>query len=66
MEDSVVMNCKLEQGGLLTLRVDMLSNRPHITVSFTLQGTKGCCESGPGYRGRTRSSPWCPAAGRRR
>ncbi len=45
MEDSVVMNCKLEDHGLLTLRVDMLSNRPHITTYFTLQGTRGCFES---------------------
>jgi predicted dehydrogenase len=54
MEDSVVMNCKLEGGGLLTLRVDMLSNRPHITVYFTLQGTKGCFESGRGFGERSR------------
>lgn len=45
MEDSVMMNCKLEGGGLLTLRVDLLSNRPHITTYFTLQGTRGCFES---------------------
>jgi predicted dehydrogenase len=48
MEDSTVMNCKLEGGGLLTVRVDMLSNRPHMTTYFTLQGTKGCYESGRG------------------
>jgi len=54
MEDSVVMNCKLESGGLLTLRVDMLSNRPHITTYFTLQGTKGCYESGRGFEERSR------------
>jgi predicted dehydrogenase len=54
MEDSVVMNCKLERGGLLTLRVDMLSNRPHITTYFTLQGTKGCFESGRGFGERSR------------
>lgn len=54
MEDSVVMNCKLEGGGLLTLRVDMLSNRPHITTYFTLQGTRGCYESGRGFEERSR------------
>jgi predicted dehydrogenase len=54
MEDSVVMNCKLESGGLLTLRVDMLSSRPHITTYFTLQGTKGCFESGRGFGERSR------------
>jgi predicted dehydrogenase len=54
MEDSVVMNGKLERGGLLTLRVDMLSNRPHITTYFTLQGTKGCFESGRGFGERSR------------
>jgi predicted dehydrogenase len=54
MEDSAVMNCKLEGGGLLTLRVDMLSNRPHITTYFTLQGTRGCYESGRGFEERSR------------
>jgi predicted dehydrogenase len=54
MEDSVVMNCKLESGGLLTLRVDMLSNRPHITTYFTLQGTRGCFESARGFGERSR------------
>ena len=54
MEDSLVMNCKLEGGGLLPLRVDMLSNRPHITTYFTLQGTRGCYESGRGFNERSR------------
>jgi len=54
MEDSVVMNGKLERGGLLTVRVDMLSNRPHITTYFTLQGTKGCFESGRGFGEQSR------------
>jgi predicted dehydrogenase len=54
MEDSVVMNCKLARGGLLTLRVDMISQRPHITTYFTLQGTKGCYESGRGFGERSR------------
>ena len=54
MEDSVVMNCKLAGGGLLTLRVDMLSNRPHVTTYFTLQGTNGCFESGRGMGERSR------------
>jgi predicted dehydrogenase len=53
-EDSTVMNCKLEGGGLLTVRVDMLSNRPHVTTYFTLQGTSGCFESGRGFGERSR------------
>ena len=48
------MNCKLEGGGLLALRVDILSSRPQITTYFTLQGTKGCFESGRGMGERSR------------
>jgi predicted dehydrogenase len=51
MEDSVTMMCRLSGGGLVQIRVDMLSNRPHNMVHYALQGTEGCYESTDGYRG---------------
>jgi predicted dehydrogenase len=44
-EDSTTTLCKLENGGMVTLRLDMLSNRPHNMVHYALQGTNGCYES---------------------
>lgn len=52
-EDSCVMLGKLRGGGLIKLRVDMLSNRPY-GLNWSLQGTDGCYESAraTGERGR--------------
>lgn len=44
-EDSVVMLAKTAKGGLIKIRVDMLSNRPHAMSNYQLQGTKGVYES---------------------
>ena len=44
-QDSCVMLCQMASGGLVKIRVDMLSERPHATGNFQLQGTKGCYES---------------------
>ncbi len=44
-QDSCVMLCKMRSGGLVKIRVDMLSDRPHSTGNFQLQGTDGCYES---------------------
>lgn len=44
-EDAVFTACRLENGGLVNLRIDMLSNRPHNTSYYSLQGTKGCYEA---------------------
>ena len=44
-EESCVMLCKLRSGGLVKLRVDMLSNRPHAMTNYQFQGTDGCYES---------------------
>ena len=44
-EDSCVMLCRLRSGGLVKIRVDMLSDRPHSMMNFQLQGTDGCYES---------------------
>ncbi len=54
MEDSVTMMCRLSGGGLVQIRVDMLSNRPHHTTHYALQGTEGCYESGDGDQGVAR------------
>ncbi len=47
MEDTVLMLCKTGSGGLIKIRIDMLSNRPANSY-FSLQGTKGCYESSRG------------------
>lgn len=44
-EDSCVMLCAMSRGGLVKIRVDMLSDRPHACGNYQLQGTDGCYES---------------------
>ena len=45
-EDSCVMLAKMVTGGLVKIRVDMLSDRPHgSNNTYQLQGTDGCFES---------------------
>ncbi len=44
-EDSCVMLCKMRRGGLVKIRVDMLSDRPHAMNNHQLQGTDGAFES---------------------
>ncbi|MGQ9732357.1 MAG: Gfo/Idh/MocA family protein [Candidatus Zipacnadales bacterium] len=44
-EDSVHMACRMEGGGLVNIRLDMLSNRPHNMTYYSLQGTEGCYEA---------------------
>jgi len=44
-QDSVVMLAKTAKGGLIKIRVDMLSDRPHAMTNYSLQGTRGCYES---------------------
>ena len=39
------MLAKTAKGGLIKIRVDMLSERPHAMTNYALQGTKGCYES---------------------
>jgi len=48
-DDSTVMLCQLASGGLVKIRVDMLSDRPHAMTNYQLQGTDGCYESGRGH-----------------
>ncbi|MEO6848558.1 MAG: Gfo/Idh/MocA family oxidoreductase, partial [Chthoniobacterales bacterium] len=44
-EDSCLMLCKTTKGGLIKIRVDMLSDRPHAMTNYSLQGTEGAYES---------------------
>lgn len=48
-EDTTFMVCKLTRGGLVNIRLDMLSNRPHNMTYYSLQGTKGCYEAPRGF-----------------
>ncbi len=44
-QDSCLMLCKMRSGGLVKIRVDMLSDRPHAMNNHQLQGTDGVYES---------------------
>ncbi|OGV71399.1 MAG: hypothetical protein A3K19_01560 [Lentisphaerae bacterium RIFOXYB12_FULL_65_16] len=47
-EDSTIMHCRMAKGGLVEVRLDMLSNRPHNMTYYSLQGTDGCYEAARG------------------
>ena len=53
-QSSTVMLCQMRSGGLVKIRLDMLSDRPHSLTNYQLQGTDGCYESSraPGEPGR--------------
>lgn len=53
-EESCVMLCQTRTGGLIKVRVDMISDRPNATSNYQLQGSDGCYESAraPGERNR--------------
>ena len=53
-EDSCVMLCKMRGGGLVKIRVDMLSDRPHAMTNYALQGADGCYESARAHGERHR------------
>jgi len=44
-EDTTITLCRMKSGGLVKLRLDMLSDRPHAMNVYQLQGTDGCYES---------------------
>lgn len=48
-EDSVFTACRLADGGLINVRLDMLSNRPPNGSYYSLQGTNGCYEAPRGF-----------------
>jgi len=47
-EDTISMIYKTIRGGLVEIRVDMLSDRPALGQYYSLQGTKGCYEAARG------------------
>jgi predicted dehydrogenase len=44
-QDTCVMLCQMRSGGLVKIRVDMLSDRPHSMTNYQLQGSDGAYES---------------------
>ena len=44
-QDTSVMLGKMQKGGLVKVRADMISDRPSMTTTYQLQGTDGCYES---------------------
>jgi predicted dehydrogenase len=53
-DDTTLMLCQLRTGKLIKIRLDMLSNRPHLPTYYSLQGTQGVYEAArfPGDSGR--------------
>lgn len=54
MEDTVTLSARTRKGGLIRMRLDLLSNRPEIYNYYSLQGTSGAYESGRGFGDRPR------------
>jgi len=44
-DDTTLMLCRLKSGKLIRVRLDMLSNRPHLAYYYSLQGTTGVFEA---------------------
>lgn len=44
-DDTTLTLCQMESGGLIKIRVDCMSRRPHNMSYYSLQGTKGCYEA---------------------
>jgi len=44
-DDTTITLCHTNSGGLIKLRVDCMSPRPHNNLYYSLQGTKGCYEA---------------------
>ncbi|HEX2186606.1 MAG TPA: Gfo/Idh/MocA family oxidoreductase [Chloroflexota bacterium] len=60
-DDTVLMLCQLNVGGLIKVRLDMMSNRPHAMAYYALQGTRGCYEGARGFGDRPKI--WLEEAG---
>jgi predicted dehydrogenase len=54
IEDTVILEARMRKGGLVRMRLDLLSNRPHLMNFYGLQGTKGAYESGRLFGDRPR------------
>lgn len=48
LDDTTLLLGTLARGGLVRIRFDMLSNRPHNLAYYALQGTRGCYEASRG------------------
>jgi len=61
-EDCIITLCRLSGGGLLEIRLDMLSERPHRMDYYSLQGTTGVYEAAcaPGSQPRIWTSRFSP------
>jgi hypothetical protein len=46
IEDAVILMARTRKGALVRMRLDLLSNRPHLMNYYGIQGTKGAYESG--------------------
>ena len=44
-DDTTLMLCQLQSGKLIKIRLDMLSNRPHLVNYYAVQGTQGVYEA---------------------
>ena len=53
-QDTSVMLGKMASGGLIKLRVDLVSERPAVNCTYQLQGTRGCYESARTPKGQHR------------
>ena len=53
-EDTSVMLGKTARGALIKVRMDMISDRPAVTCTYQLQGTKGAYESARSRQGTPR------------
>lgn len=66
--DSTTTLCRMERGGLVSLRLDMISDRPHNLTYYQIQGTDGCYEAARGLgdqpkvwlRSRCNRLEWIP------
>jgi predicted dehydrogenase len=54
MEDTVTLSARTRKGGLIRMRLDLLSNRPEVYNYYSLQGTGGAYESGRGFDDKPR------------
>ncbi len=45
IDDTVLLLCRTSRGALLKIRLDLLSNRPHLMDYYSLQGTLGAYEA---------------------
>jgi len=68
IDDTVVLLCRTSRGALLDVRLDLLSNRPHLMDYYGVQGTAGAYEAARApdqtprvhVAGRSPSGQWEP------